>query len=215
VWGDSHWADSHIQLPEWTDYKPDFCLLNGRVYPDTLAPNSPLDIPADPSSLHAMPVQRDDTGDLVVPPASVNAHLQYQPLSALVTCNAGERVLLRFANLGFKEAAMTLTGIRMKVVGKDATPMKGRDGTDSSYLASTVSFGAGESIDAIFTAPAFDATNAVTDATGSYNRYVLFDRAYERTNNLAAEGSIPYGGRQTEVRVYRPNTRPAQLLPNT
>jgi hypothetical protein len=44
---------------------------------------------------------------------------------------------------------------------------------------------------------------------------VLFDRAYERTNNLAAEGSIPYGGRQTEVRVYRPNTRPAQLLPNT
>ena len=22
VWGDSHWADAHIQLPEWSDYAP-------------------------------------------------------------------------------------------------------------------------------------------------------------------------------------------------
>ena len=35
----SHWADAHIQLPEWSDYHADFALLNGRVYPDTLAPN--------------------------------------------------------------------------------------------------------------------------------------------------------------------------------
>ena len=48
---------------------------------------------------------------------------------------------------------MTLAGIRMRVVGKDATPMRGRDGTDTSYVVNTVSFGAGESIDAIFTAP--------------------------------------------------------------
>ena len=39
VWGDSHWADAHIQLPEWSDYRADFSLLNGRVYPDTLLPN--------------------------------------------------------------------------------------------------------------------------------------------------------------------------------
>ena len=25
VWGDSHWADAHIQLPEWSDYRADFC----------------------------------------------------------------------------------------------------------------------------------------------------------------------------------------------
>ncbi len=98
-------------------------------------------------------MQTDASGDLV-DSRRADEHLQYQPLSALVTCNAGERVLLRFANLGFKESAMTLAGIKMRVVGKDATPMKGRDGTDTSYEASTVSFGAGESIDAIFTAPA-------------------------------------------------------------
>ena len=196
IWGDSHWADAHIQLPEWSDYRADFCLLNGRVHPDTLAPNSPIDVP---HSTNQLTVQTDANGDLMT-----NAgfeHLQYQPLSALVTCNAGDRVLLRFANLGFKESAMTLDGIKMKVIGKDATPMTGRDTTPTWYEASTVSFGAGESIDAIFTAPPHS-------GGGGPDVYVLYDRAYERTNNLAN------GGRRTEVRVY-PGSLPAQTLPNT
>ena len=198
VWGDSHWADAHIQLPEWSDYRADFSLLNGRVYPDTLLPNSLIDVA---NSTNQLRTQTDiTTGDLVIPTARPD--LQYQPLSALVNCNAGDRVLLRFANLGFKEAAMTLTGIPMTVVGKDATPMKGRDGTDTSYGASTLSFGAGESIDAIFTAPA-------KVGTGAYDTYVLYDRAYERTNNIGG------GGRRTEVRVYAAGTLSAQTLPNT
>jgi FtsP/CotA-like multicopper oxidase with cupredoxin domain len=192
VWCDSHWADAHIQLPEWSDYRVDFALLNGRVYPDTLASNGSID-PFNPV--------RDVNGDLI-PPAG-RPDLQHQPLSALVTCNAGERVLLRFANLGFRESAMTLAGIKMKVVGKDATPMKGRDGTDTSYEASVVSFGAGESIDAIFTAP---------PKTGpGYDTYVLYNREYERSNNLAGG----FGGQRTEVRVYAAGTLPPQSIPNT
>jgi hypothetical protein len=165
------------------------------------------------ADMHALPVATDANGDLPVPAA---AHLQHQPLSALVTCNAGERVLLRFANLGFKEAAMTLAGMRMRVVGKDATPMKGRDGTDTSYEASTVSFGAGESIDALFTAPAFSGGSGSSGQ--GYDTYVLYDRAYERTNNLATAlpggGGLPYGGRRTEVRVYPAGAVPPQRLPN-
>jgi hypothetical protein len=205
VWGDSHWADAHIQLPEWTDYRADFSMLNGRVWPDTIAPSSPVNLA---KSTNSLAVQTDTTtGDLVVPAAA--PHLQYQPLSALVTCNAGERVLLRFANLGFREAAMTLAGIKMKIVGKDATPMRGRSpalgvqGPDTRYMASTVSFGAGESIDAIFTAPPYV-------GPGPYDTYVLYDRAYERSNNLARAGidsngnptGAQYGGRRTEIRVY-------------
>ena len=193
VWCDSHWADAHIQLPEWSDYRADFALLNGRVYPDTLAPNGSID-PFNP--------ERDASGDLI-PPAG-RPDLQYQPLSALVTCNAGERVLLRFANLGFRESAMTLAGIKMKVVGKDATPMKGRDGTDTSYEASVVSFGAGESIDAIFTAPP-------KTGPGEYDTYILYNREYERSNNLAGG----FGGQRTEVRVYAAGTLPPQSIPNT
>ena len=50
VWGDSHWADSHIQLPEWSDYRADFSLLNGRVWPDTLVPNAPINVGASTST---------------------------------------------------------------------------------------------------------------------------------------------------------------------
>jgi FtsP/CotA-like multicopper oxidase with cupredoxin domain len=201
VWAEAHWADSHIQLPEWSDYRADFALLNGRVYPDTLAPNGSID------PFHPV---RDVDGDLIAPAG--NPHLKYQPLSALVKCKEGERVLLRFANLGFKEAAMTLAGIKMRVVGKDATPMHGRPTpqhpteTDTSYEVSTVSFGAGESIDAIFTAPQHSGGSGP-------DKYVLYNRNYRRSNNLAAGG---FGGQRTEVHVY-PSGSPVpgpQTIPN-
>jgi hypothetical protein len=212
VWCDSHWADAHIQLPEWSDYHADFALLNGRVYPDTVAPHAPMVLPAGKTwaDLHSLPVQTDLNGELIAPAG--HDHLQYQPLSALVTCQPGERVLLRFANLGFRQTAMTLAGIKMKVIGKDATPMRGRDGFDTSYDASVVSFGAGESIDAIFTAPAF---SGVGGSTGlGYDAYVLYDRVYEHANNLSAEGALPYGGRRTEVRVYPRDSLTPQQFPN-
>ncbi len=204
VWAEAHWADAHIQLPEWSDYRADFTLLNGRVYPDTVQPNSPL-ATVNPSSLPSyLPFQTDATGDLV--PNSGLERLQYQPLSALVKCNAGERVLLRFANLGFKEASMTLAGMRMRVVGKDATPMVGRDNTDTSYETETLSFGAGESIDAILTAPPYEAS------PDGYNTYILYNRRYTNANNLATGG---FGGQATEIRVYPSGSLAAQLLPNT
>ena len=205
VWAEAHWDDAHIQLPDWTDYHADFGLLNGRTYPDTLQPNSPWSaLPADISTLHSLPVQRDDTpantGDLK-PPA--DPRLQYQPLSALVEAKAGDKVLLRFANLGFREASMTLEGAKLRVIGKDATPMKGRDGTDTSYETNTLQFGAGESFDAIFTAPTFSGNAA------GYDTYVLYNRNFEHTSNLSA-GS--FGGQRTEIRVYP--ALPLQQVPN-
>ncbi len=192
VWAEAHWCDAHIQLPEWTDYHVDFALLNGRVYPDTLAPNGSVD-PFNPV--------RDASGDLIATPGY--EHLQYQPLSSLVQCNAGERVLLRFANLGFKEASMTLAGIKMRVVGRDATLMRGRDGTDTSYETDTISIGAGESFDVIFTAPPFSGPVA-------YNSYLLYNRSYSRADN-----GIGYGGQMTEVRVFPSGTLVPQTVPNT
>jgi hypothetical protein len=199
VWAESHWCDAHIQLPEWSDYRADFALLNGRTYPLTLAPNGSID-PFNPV--------RDVSGDLIAPAGY--PELQYQPLSALVQCNEGERVLLRFANLGFKEAAMTLPGIPMKVVGKDATLMRGRDGTDTSYFTDTLSFGAGESLDVIFTAPTMQTPRPPSDP--GYDTYMLYNRNFMRSNNLASGG---FAGQATQVRVYPSGSLPAQTLPNT
>ena len=88
VWAEAHWADAHIQLPEWSDYRADFSLLNGRVYPDTLLPHSPIDpipnpappyIPVRPRPGHRRP------GD----PGRPARTSQYQPHSALITCEPG------------------------------------------------------------------------------------------------------------------------------
>jgi FtsP/CotA-like multicopper oxidase with cupredoxin domain len=184
VWAEAHWDDAHIQLPDWTNYKPDFWLLNGRVYPDTLAPNG---------------IGNDPTGDLNAPVGS--PHLQRQPISSLVQANAGEKVLLRFVNLGYQKQAMTLPGIKMNVIAKDATLLK-NGSADMSYLTNTISIGPGESVDAIFTAP------AVTSNT----TYLLYNREYDHLNNA---GGIGYGGQMTEVRI-QPTGVPAQTDgPNT
>jgi hypothetical protein len=206
VWAEAHWADSHIQLPEWSDYKVDFALLNGRVYPDTLAPNGSID-PFHPVN--------DTNGDLLPTPGY--EHLKYQPISSLVRCNAGERVLLRFANLGFLGVNMTLEGIPMRVVGEDATPRRGRTaadvasgtyrrtGANTSFLTSSISLYPGNSTDAIFTAPAYR-------GPGPYDTYMLYNRDYRVSNNRAAGG---FGGQATEVRVYPAGTLAPQTLPNT
>jgi len=199
IWAEAHWADAHIQLPEWSDYRPDFALLNGRAWPDTLAPNGSID------PFHPV---RDAGGDLIAPTG--NPHLQYQPYSSLVNCNQGERVLLRFANLGFRESAITLSGLRLRVVGKDATPMLGRPGStglraDTSYEVAVVSLGAGESLDTILTAPDFSG-GAGTSGQG-YDTYVLQNRAFQRADHLAGGA----GGQRTEVRVYPGGVAPQQV----
>ncbi|WP_353509014.1 multicopper oxidase domain-containing protein [Intrasporangium sp.] len=192
VWAEAHWADAHIQLPEWSDYRADFSLLNGRVYPETILPNGSID------PFH--PVHAAD-GDLIAPAG--HPELRYQPHSSLVTCNAGERVALRFANLGFREQAMTLTGIRMRVVGRDATPMRGRNGGDTSYETETLNIGPGESYDVLFTAPPHQ-------GPGAFDTYYLYNRNYTRSDNLAPGG---FGGQATQVRVYASGVAP-QAYPN-
>ena len=48
---------------------------------------------------------------------------------------------------------MTLPGLQMRVVGKDAAWLAGRDGTDLSYLTDSVDIGAGEGRDIILEIP--------------------------------------------------------------
>jgi len=199
IWAKGHWGDAHIQESDWSTFKADFSLLNGRVHPFTLLPNSPIDLAA---STNCLTMQTDSNGDLATNPGF--EHMQYNPHSSLITCNAGERVLLRLANLGFREAAMTLAGIKMRVVGRDASPMKGRDGTDTSYLTNTLLIGAGESYDAIFEAPAYE-------GPGPYDTYILYNRRYTQESNLSPGGS---GGQRTEVRVYPAGTLAPQLYLN-
>ena len=172
IWPEAHYRDAHIQTTDWTDYAPSFFALNGRAYPDTLAP----------------------AGD----PLTGSGPLRYQPISSLVTCNSGERVLLRIANLGYQNHAVTVDGIDLTVVGKDASLLRGRDGTAQYQVTNTVVVGPGESRDVLFTAP----------APGTY---LLYDRDYLSLSNA---GGAALGGHATEIRVSPPGTLAAQSRPN-
>ena len=142
----------------------------------------------------------DAGGDLIAPAG--HDELQYNPISSLVKANSGDRVLLRFVNLGFQQHAMTIDGLTMRVVGKDATYLNGRDGTDLSYLTNTVYIGPGESVDAIITAP----------VVSSETKFLLYNRNLAYLHNPGQAGP---GGQMTEIHVFPAGAIGPQTLPNT
>ncbi|MDQ2757251.1 MAG: multicopper oxidase domain-containing protein [Actinomycetota bacterium] len=172
IWSAAHYRDAHIQVSDWTDFDPSFSCLNGRAYPDTVAANgNPL---------------KTDAGSL-----------QFQPISSMIQARPGERVLLRLSSLSYNDHSLTCDEIDMTVIAKDASLLKRPDGTRNYQVTNTVTVGAGESRDVIFTAP---------DTPGEY---LLYDRDY---NFLANGGGAGYGGMMTKIVVS--STVPAQLHPN-
>jgi FtsP/CotA-like multicopper oxidase with cupredoxin domain len=195
-WAHFHDGDRDIQESIPTDYDPQWFTLNGRCYPQTILPNDAASLPA--ALRIATPNQNyDDAPDFS------------QPNSALVQCNAGERVLLRLANLGYRQHAMQLPGIPMRVVGQDASLL--RNGTvDTSYWANTLYIGPGEARDVLFDAPAYNAAApSGTDGRGAYNVYHFKNRDWRRLTNFGAPPGP--GGMMTEVRVYA-NPLPPQTV---
>jgi FtsP/CotA-like multicopper oxidase with cupredoxin domain len=138
--------------------------------------------------------------------------LPHQPISSLVQANEGERVLFRLANLGYRQHAMQLPGIAMKVIGEDATLLRSPAGVDTSYRTNTIYMGPGEARDVLFTAPSYSTDRPIaTDAAGPHNTYVFKNRDAARLSNDGAPGP---GGMMTEVRVYPGATLPPQSDPN-
>lgn len=188
LWSAAHYRDAHIQVNDWTDFDPSFWLLNGRAYPDTVAPNSDA-AGSSAATQNAFPV-----GALL---PTGHPDLQYQPISSLITCAPGDRVLLRFSNLGYQNHAFTCDNIDLTVIAKDGSLLKGRDGTANYQVTNTVDIGPGESRDLLFTAPSKEGT------------YLLYDRKYSYLDNGGGAG---YGGMMTEIRVSAGT--PAQSEPN-
>lgn len=167
VWSMERFNAAHIQEHNWSEYDPDFWTINGRVYPDTLAPNGN-------------------------PMSTAAGHLQYQPISSLITCNSGEQVLLRLSNLGFQRHAMRVDGVTLRVIGKDAKFL----GTQA-YNTDTVDISPGETFDVLFTAP----------TVSTQTTYLLYNRKLAYLNNGGQSG---FGGQMTEIRVF-----PSGLAPQT
>jgi FtsP/CotA-like multicopper oxidase with cupredoxin domain len=186
LWSTFHDGDRDIQESIATDYNPQWFTLNGRCYPQTLLPN---DSPSLPASLR-ISTPNPNYGD--VPDFS-------QPNSSLVQVNPGDRVLLRLANLGYQQHSLQLPGIRLHVIGQDASLLRAGS-VDTSYYTNTLYLGPGEARDVLFDAPAYDpASPSGTDGRGAYNVYTLSNRDWRRLSSL---GGPDASGMRTEVRVY-------------
>jgi FtsP/CotA-like multicopper oxidase with cupredoxin domain len=113
--------------------------------------------------------------------------------------NPGDRVLLRLANLGYQQHSLQLPGIRLHVIGQDASLLRAGS-VDTSYYTNTLYLGPGEARDVLFDAPAYDpASPSGTDGRGAYNVYTLSNRDWRRLSSL---GGPDASGMRTEVRVY-------------
>ena len=194
VWGAGyHDGDRDIQESVHTDYDPEWFTLNGRCWPDTPKPNdrpatSPWPPPAPPAQ---------SSGITTPNPNYSMAPDKSQPNSALIQANAGERVLLRLANLGYRQNAMQLPGIPMHVVGQDASRL------DTPYWTDTLYIGPGEARDVLFDAPPHDGS------ADPYNVYHFKNRDWRKLSNNGASGP---GGMMTEVRIYPTGTLGAQTV---
>lgn len=135
---DSVWHDAVRRgIPfKAANYKPDFWLVNGRAFPDTLLPH--------PQTL---------------PPGS-NSDLAQINYESYVHVNTGQKFLLRMINLGYQPVPWHIHGWHFTIVGKDAHPSPFLKIAEELELNShevqamgfTVDVASGETYDLILTA---------------------------------------------------------------
>ena len=183
---DSVFHDEHLAVQPLPFYymKDDYAMLNGRGYPDTVNP-SPLPVPV------------DEDLQLVNANEVFPGGIQSQPVNALISAAAGERVLLRLSNLSVtKFFTLGTAGVPMKVVGWNARLLRGPDpdgagplkGKDLYYDTTSVTLGGGESADVMLEIPA-------TATPGT--KYFL----YTTNLNYLSNREDDLGGMMTEIVV--------------
>ena len=131
-------TSQHTQLDAGNQpdsYKPDFFLINGRSFPDTISP--------------------DSSGS--------------QPYSSKIAARTGQRVLLRIINAGFTNHNIRFQIPDVRIVAVDSWPLMSAS-LDGTYRKNTITIGAGESYDLLFTAP-------------PQGRYLIYDRSLQCTVN--------------------------------
>ena len=163
---DSNFHDQHIgvQPLPFAGMKDNYPMLNGRGYPDTV-----------------------NSASLPAPVIDGEPGVVSQKVSAKVAARVGQKVLLRISSLATVDFyTMTVLGIPMKVVGKDARILRSSSGQNLAYSTGSVTLGGGESCDVILD------TAGVSPGT-----YFL----YATDLNHLSNGPEDFGGLMTEIEL--------------
>ncbi|NLE44309.1 MAG: multicopper oxidase domain-containing protein [Chloroflexi bacterium] len=126
-----HMAVEQGQPFNMSNYTPRYWLINGRSFPDTIAPNGATWLPYQPYSslVHIHPYNDVDVGL----PA-------YNPDPALI----------RYLSVGSEDYPHHPHGNHELVIGRDGNLLAGPLGEDTSYEKFTVIIGPGQTMDALF-----------------------------------------------------------------
>jgi FtsP/CotA-like multicopper oxidase with cupredoxin domain len=121
-----HFVGMTFNPEGFADMKDKHFLLNGRSYPDTVAPAG----------------QTTAASDGISRPS--------QPMSTALTVKAGQRILLRISDLDVSEfQTLASLGIPMQVIALNARLLRDQAGNNLYYNTNSITLGGGESLDVI------------------------------------------------------------------
>ncbi len=171
-----HFVGMTFNPEAFVDMKGKYFLLNGRSYPDTVAPGPQATVSSD-TRMHYS-----------------------QPLPAIINIPVGGKAALRLVNLSVDQYHTLATlGIPMKVVGWNAKLLRDQAGNNTEYYTNSITLGGGESLDVIL-----DASDAGCGTTGCaatlYPAGSVFYLFTPQLDNLSNDAEN-FGGEMTEVHI--------------
>ena len=163
----------------FVDMKDKYFLLNGRSYPDTVAPGPQATITTD-GAVHYS-----------------------QPLPAIINIPAGGKASLRLVNLSVAEYfTLQSLGVPMHVIGWMAKLLRDQDGNNTEYWSNSITLGGGESNDVILDA-SDDGCSAYLGSGCAAKLYPAGSTFYVYSSNLdyLSNDAENFGGMMTEVHI--------------
>ncbi len=153
------------------NYHPRYWLINGRGFPDTIAPNFASWLPGQPYGALVRINPYDPT---------------HNPLPAM----------MRYLAVGTSDFPFHPHGNNVKVIGRDGSPLKGSGGEDLAYDKFSIPVGPGQTWDALFTwhdAEGYDANSNQVPVTIPSMFNVAYGTFFSGSPYLGTQGPIPVG----------------------
>jgi hypothetical protein len=163
----------------FVDMNDKYFLLNGRSYPDTVAPGPQATVTTD-GQMHYS-----------------------QPLPAIVNIPAGGKASLRLVNLSVAEYfTLQSLGVPMHEVGFNAKLLRDQDGNNTEFYTNSITLGGGESLDVILDASddgcsTYLGTGCAAKLYPAGSTFYLYEPDLFRLSNDAEN----FGGMMTEVHI--------------
>ncbi len=163
----------------FVDMKDKYFLLNGRSYPDTVAPGPQATVTTD-GQMHYS-----------------------QPLPAIINIPANGKASLRLVNLSVAEYfTLQSVGVPMHEIGFNAKLLRDQDGNNTEFYTNSITLGGGESLDVILDA-SDDGCRAYLGTGCAAKLYPAGTHFWVYTSNLdmLSNDAENFGGMMTEVNI--------------